>query len=221
MATARQTDVLRHLRRLTCSQPGADVTDAQLVELFVRTRDEDAFAAIVRRHGPMVLAVCRRVLVNDHDAEDAFQATFLVLARKAARLRQRNLVGNWLYGVAYRAALEVKAGRPKEKPVSALPEPEVTDTCPWSELRPILDAELSRLPEDGRVAVVLCDLEGRTRREVARQLGIAESTLSSRLTAARRTLAKRLSRRGIVLSSTGLATALAETASASLPAPLA
>src|SRR5262245_13508985 len=220
MATDRQTDVLRHLRRLTCSQPGAEVTDAQLVELFIATRDEEAFAAIVRRHGPMVLAVCRRVLGNEHDAEDAFQATFLVLARKAARLRHRNLVGNWLYGVAYRAALEIKAGRPKERPVSALPEPEVNDACPWSDLRPVLDAELSRLPATGRTAVVLCDLEGRTRREVARQLGIAESTLSSRLTAARRTLAKRLSRRGIVLSTTALATALSNTASASLPPSL-
>ena len=172
----------------------------------------------------MVLAVCRRVLQHDDDAEDAFQATFLVLARKAASIARRELVGNWLYGVAYRAALETKAARRRrEVQVCAMPESGVVDeSAVWNDLRPVLDQELSRLPEKYRLPVVLCDLEGRTRREVARQLGLPEGTLSGRLTTARRKLAKRLAQRGLALSAGGLAMVLSQkAASAGLPTSLA
>src|SRR5262249_51706510 len=134
------------------------------------------------------------------------------------------LAGNWLYGVAYRAALEVKAARRiREEQVSAMPEPGVVDeSAVWCDLRLVLDQELSRLPEKYRVPVVLCDLEGRTRREVARQLGLPGGTLSGRLTTARRTLARRLARRGLALSDGALAAALSQgAASASLPTWLA
>jgi RNA polymerase sigma factor (sigma-70 family) len=145
----------------------------------------------------MVLAVCRRVLGNAHDAEDAFQAAFLVLVRKAASIRRREVVGSWLYGVAYRTAQKAKAmnarRRVKERQAAARPRPRAV--APAADL----DKELSALPEKYRVAVVLCELEGRPRREVARLLGIAEGTLSSRLATARKMLAKRLSRHGSML----------------------
>jgi RNA polymerase sigma factor (sigma-70 family) len=200
------------------------MTDGQLLECFLTRRDEAAFEALVRRHGPMVLGVCRRVLRNHHDAEDAFQATFLVLARKAASIGQRELVGNWLYGAAYRAALEAKAARRRirERQVSSMPEPEAVAEAPdGSDLRPVLDQELSRLPDKYRVPVVLCDLQGRTRGDVARQLGIPAGTLSGRLTTARRLLARRLARHGFTVAGGALAAALSPgVAAACVPAPL-
>src|SRR5712692_7030336 len=130
MATGQMNEVLRHLRRAAL-QDGSGVSDGQLVECFITRGDEAAFEALVRRHGPMVLGVCRRVLTNPHDAEDAFQATFLVLVRKAASIRQRELVGNWLYGVAYRTALEARAAttrrRTKERQVNPMPEIEARE----------------------------------------------------------------------------------------------
>src|SRR5262245_23237330 len=122
MADGQLSGVLRHLRRATALQDGGR-TDGQLLEAFLARRDEGAFAALVRRHGPMVWGVCRRALANAHDAEDAFQATFLVFVRKAASIRDKELVGNWLYGAAYRAALEAKAAarrRARERQVSAM-----------------------------------------------------------------------------------------------------
>src|SRR5262249_35158038 len=161
-------------------------------------------AALVRRHGPMVLGVCRRMLRNPHDAEDAFRATFLVLVRKANSLGRRDLLGNWLYGTAYRAALEALAARRRvrERQGAIMPEREVSDETEagvWRELRPVLDHELNRLPDKYRLAVVLCDLEGKPRKEVAAHFGIPEGTLSSRLNTARQRLAKRLTRRGVTL----------------------
>jgi RNA polymerase sigma factor (sigma-70 family) len=222
MATGQLSGVLRHLRGAALLQ-GGDLTDGQLLECFLTNRDEVAFEALVRRHGPMVWGVCRRSLHNAHDAEDAFQATFLVLVRKAASIGQRELVGNWLYGTAYRAALETKTARrrTRERQVSAMPEPEAPtpEVCPdW---RPVLDHELSRLPDKYRVPIVLCDLEGGKRRDVARRLGIPEGTLSSRLATARRMLAQRLSRHGLALAGGALAAALSpNTASAGVPRPL-
>ncbi len=217
--------LLRQLRRAALVGDGGGMTDRQLLECFVTRRDEAAFAALVRRHGPMVLGVCRRVLGHAEDAEDAFQAAFLVLARKAASIRQRELLGNWLYGVAYRTALDARAAaiqrRARERQVSAMPEPEaVEETDVWRDLRPLLDRELNRLPDKYRVPIVLCDLEGRTRRDVARQLGIPEGTLSGRLTTARRMLARRLSRHGLALPTGALSGALARGA-ASVPVELA
>src|SRR5262249_49892677 len=160
MATGQLSDVIRHLRRAALRQDGCGMTDGQLFEGFVTRQDETAFEPLVRRHGPMVLDVCRRVLGNHHDAEDAFQASFLVLVRKATSIRQRELVGNWLYGAAYRAALEAKAARrhARERQVHPMPEPVAPPPDLWEDLRPLLDRELSRLPDKYRVPVVLCDL---------------------------------------------------------------
>jgi RNA polymerase sigma factor (sigma-70 family) len=202
------------------------MTDEQLLDSFVARQDETAFEMLVRRHGPMVLGVCRRLLRNQHDAEDAFQATFLVLVRKAAAIRQCDLLGNWLYGVAYRTALDARSTaarrRTREKQVDAMPEPEMPDGSDHGQdLRAFLDQELSRLPDRYRVPVVLCDMHDRKRRDVARQLGIPEGTLSGRLTTARRMLARRLARRGLGLSAAGVTAALASgTASATVPRPL-
>jgi RNA polymerase sigma factor (sigma-70 family) len=216
--------VLRHLRRAALAQGGA-LTDGQLLERFATGRDQDAFAALLRRHGRMVLGVCRRVLGNAHDAEDAFQVTFLVLARKASSLRSRTLLGGWLYGVAYRTALKARTmlarRRAHERAAGARAARETGSQDPWQEFLPLLDQELQRLPEKYRLAVVLCELEGRTRKEVARQLGIPEGTLSSRLAAARKTLARRLARHGDVLLGGCLAALRAGgAASACVPATL-
>jgi RNA polymerase sigma factor (sigma-70 family) len=203
---------------------GGGLSDGQLLGRFVAARDEASFAALVRRHAPMVLGVCRRVLRDFHDAEDAFQATFFVLARKAASVVKRESLGCWLHQVAYHTALEASAvasrRRAAERQVKDMPHPQVApaEAQDW---RPLLDRELSRLPEKYRAAVVLCDLEGRTRKEAARLLGIPEGTLSSRLAAARAMLARRLTGCGLALSGGALASALAPgAASAQVPALL-
>src|SRR5262249_25402458 len=167
MATGFQK-VLEHLQQVS------GLTDGQLLGRFVAQRDEASYAALVRRHGAMVLGVCRRLLHDFHDAEDAFQATFLVLARKAASVVKRESIGSWLYGVAYRTALEARAlqaqRRSRERPMNEMPHPEVAPAAA-QDWRPLLDRELSRLPEIYREAILFCDLEGRTRKEAARQLG--------------------------------------------------
>jgi RNA polymerase sigma factor (sigma-70 family) len=201
-------------------------TDEELLDHFVSQSDGAAFEVLVRRHGPMVLGVCRRLLQHLQDAEDAFQATFLVLVRKAASLGQRELLGNWLYGVAYRTALHARVAamrrRKQEMQVSTMPEPEIRDESQeWRDLRPFLDHELNRLPDKYRIPIVLCDLEGKTRQEAAEQLDIPVGTLSGRLTTARKMLAKRLARHGVVLSGGALLAALFQgAASAAVPAPL-
>jgi RNA polymerase sigma factor (sigma-70 family) len=215
---------LRSVRRAVLSRGGGGLTDGQLLACFLERHDSAAFEGLLRRHGPMVLGVCRRILGDSHDAEDAFQAVFLVFVRKAGSIAPREAVGGWLYGVAYRTALEArnKRGRrrAKEKQVDAMPEPTVEPDDTWRELKPLLDKELNRLPEKFRVPVVLCDLEGLPRRQVARQLGLPEGTLSSRLHTARRTLAQRLSRYGFALSGGALAASMTRRASAAVPAPL-
>jgi RNA polymerase sigma factor (sigma-70 family) len=225
MSTRQWGGVIRQLRKTVLLRDAASLTDGQLLECFLAQREEAAFEALVRRHGSMVLAVCRRVLRDTHDAEDAFQATFLVLVRKAASVQPRELVGNWLYGVAYRTALEARTilarRRARERQVSDMPEQPAPDAAVVDDWRPVLDQELTRLPEKYRSAVVLCDLEGRPRKEVALALRIPEGTLSSRLAMARRMLASRLTRRGVTLSGGALATVLAEsTADAAVSAPL-
>jgi RNA polymerase sigma factor (sigma-70 family) len=224
MATGPMTLVVRHLCNAVLL-PDAQPTDGLLLEAFIARRDEAAFAALVRRHGPMVLGVCRRVLGNVHDAEDAFQAAFLVLARKAASVRPRELVGHWLYGVAFRTALKARAlaarRQARERQVREMPEREAPREEAWSDLQPLLDHELSRLPEKYRVPLVLCELEGKSKREVARHLGLPEGTVSSRLVRARQALRRRLSRRGLTLSAGALAVALSELgAPAAVPGPL-
>src|SRR5262249_8620240 len=175
---------LQPLRRAVRLRDGAGLTDGQLLEDYLSRRDEAALAVLVRRHGPMVWGVCRRVLYHYHDAEDAFQATFLVLLRKAASLASRELLANWLYGVAYHTALKARATAAKrgarERQVTDMPEPDVAPPDPWHDLQPLLDQALSRLPDKYRVPIVLCDLEGKTRKEAARQLGVPEGTVAGR-----------------------------------------
>lgn len=226
LSTEQPNRILQRFCRAVIVQNGGNLTDEQLLECFVSRRDEVAFEALVRRHGPMVLGVCRRVLRNLQDAEDAFQATFLVLVRKATSISQRERLGNWLYGVAYRTALAAKAEnvrrRVREQLVGTMPERElveVADIC--RDLRPLLDRELNCLPDKYRMAIVLCDLEERTRRDVARQLGIPVGTLSGRLTVARAMLARRLACRGLALSVGALIAMLSQNAaSACLPSRL-
>jgi RNA polymerase sigma factor (sigma-70 family) len=196
--------------------------DGQLLERFLSRRDEGAFEALVRRHGPMVWGVCRRVLRTLHDTEDAFQATFLVLARKAASIHPRDAVGNWLYGVAYRTALRARGrnARRQEKERNAVDRSEsyAAPDETWLELLPYLDRELSRLPDKYRLPVVLCDLEGRSRKEVASHLEIPEGTLSSRLATARKQLAGRLRSHGLTLAGGALAALMTRNgASAAVP----
>lgn len=201
------------------------LSDGELLGRFVARRDGAVFEGIIQRHGPMVWGVCRRVLRDHHDAEDAFQATFLVLARKASSVMPREKLGNWLYGVAYRTAMTARAKRAKrqgrEGQVLDMPEPMAVPDDQRHDLAESLDRELSRLPVKYRIPVVLCDLEGRTHREAASQLGWPVGTVSSRLSRARAMLARRLSRSSMTLSGGSLAVLLAqESASASMPTRL-
>src|ERR1700730_5225006 len=159
MPTKALGTFLQHLRRTLICAEGAGPTDGELLERFISRWDEEAFESLVRRHGPMVLGVCRRVLRNEAEAEDAFQATFLVLVRKAASIRPRGMVGNWLYGVAHNTARKAKAmnskRRMKEREAAARPKPEApAEVDP--QLQALLDQELQALPDKYRAPIVLC-----------------------------------------------------------------
>jgi RNA polymerase sigma factor (sigma-70 family) len=225
MASGQLNGVLRYLRRVSARTLG-DRTDGQLLERFAAERDEAAFAALVRRHGPLVWGVCRRVLRHEHDAEDAFQATFLVLVRKADSIGKRASVGSWLYGVAYRVASRARAGSSRRRELHAEP-PDRPDAGPlqelvWRDLRAVLDDEVSRLPERYRAPFVLCYLEGQTTADAAARLGCPQGTVLSRLARARDRLRGRLRRRGVALPAGLLLTAVAaDAASAAMPAALA
>jgi RNA polymerase sigma factor (sigma-70 family) len=214
MAASPLDQFVRQLTRDAFARGEGGPTNGELLGRFVERADEAAFAALVRRHGPMVLGVCRRVLQHVHDADDAFQATFLTLVHRAAALRQRDLVANWLYGVAYRTALEARTRRArrrtKERSLVEIADPAPRPADGASELRPLLDRELSRLPAKYRMPLVLCYLEGQSRTHAARSLRIPEGTLSSRLATARKLLAARLGRRGLTICGAALAVALAE-----------
>jgi RNA polymerase sigma factor (sigma-70 family) len=212
MIASQASQVFHCIRTLALHQHDG-ATDGNLLDLYVRQKDKAAFEALVRRHGPMVLGVCRRILGNRHDAEDAFQATFLVLVRKAASIRPAGMVGNWLYGVAQRTALEARrsAAKRRVKEAQVAPRTETPDDT-LAHLRPLLDQELERLADKYRAVLLLCDLEGRTRKEAAQQLGLPEGTIASRQARARAILAKRLTRQGGTLSSGALAAALAQEA---------
>jgi len=223
MASAQLGACLRRIRRLLGSRTAAGHGDGQLLDRFVHAQDQAAFTALVERHGPMVLGVCRRVLHDEHDAEDVFQATFLVLVRKARALNQYGSLGNWLHGVAYRLALHTRADiarrRIRERQVAEVPECSAANRD-WQELSGELDAELERLPFKYRAPVVLCYLEGKTNTEAAEELSWPVGTVKIRLARARELLRGRLSRRGLTLSAGLLAPTLAERASAAVPAAL-
>jgi len=209
MPTGPANRFMPTLRRAVLAGTANERSDGQLLGAFIADRDADAFAGLVRRHGPMVLGVCRRVTGDFTTADDAFQAVFLVLARRAAAIKPREQVGNWLYGVAYRTAIKARMvqarRRSREKQVDVMPEPPVSPPELWSDLQPLIDEELARLPDKLRFPIVLCDLEGRPQREVAKQLSLPLATLASRLAAARRSLAQRLTNRGVTLSGGALA----------------
>jgi RNA polymerase sigma factor (sigma-70 family) len=186
---------------------GGAASDSELLERFRLYREEAAFAALVHRHGPMVLGVCRRVLRDPHESEDAFQATFLVLVRKAQAVARPELLGNWLYGVALRTAKEARtrAARRRTREQQAMTMPREQTQAEPHELWPIVDEEINRLPARLRVPLVLCELEGVGRQEAARRLGCPQGTLSSRLARARSALRGKLLRRGVALSAGTLA----------------
>jgi RNA polymerase sigma factor (sigma-70 family) len=179
----------------------ADQSDRQLVEQFLAGRCEAVFEAILRRHGAMVYRVCWRVLQHHQDAEDAFQATFLVLAQRLRTVRKHASLASWLHGVAHRVALRAKAGaatRRRHEAQASECQPMPPDDVSWGEVRAVLDAELAALPEKWRLPLVLCYLEGRTQDEASAQLGWSARTLRRRLEEARTGLGRRLSRRGVV-----------------------
>jgi C-terminal peptidase prc len=223
MAMSELTTVLRHLRQVA-GGPAAR-TDGQLLEAFAARTDQAAFEEIVRRHGPMVLGVCRRILGDAHDAEDAFQAAFLVLVRNAPRIRKREAVGCWLHGVACRTAAHARTARARrrahERKVAAVSVPEPSTSAGWDDLRPVLDEEVNALPQRYRAPVVLCYLEGLTYEEAAARLGCPLGTVAVRLARARDRLRARLAHRGVTLSAGLVAAVLSErVVSAALPAAL-
>ncbi len=218
-------DVLKSLGMLFGIGTTAGLTEAQLLERFLTGRDEAAFEGLVSLHGPMVLGICRRLLRDPRDVEDAFQATFLILVRKAGALRDRELLGNWLYGVAYRVAARARVNasrrRSREGPRAEEPVIEPMSELDQHELCSVLDEEIIRLPEKYRRAVVLCYLEGWTHEEAACRLGCPVGTVKSRLYGARERLRVRLTRRGLAPSAVlSGATLSADAVSAAVPARL-
>ncbi|SRR5579883_1535360 len=195
--------VLEHLRKWASSEGGA-LSDAELLARFSAGREEAAFAALMRRHGRMVWGVCRHVLGHEQDAEDAFQATFLVLVRKASSIRKGTAIASWLHATAYHIATRTKRNaairRARESKGETMPPAEPSSESAWREVLTILDEEVQRLSERQRAAFVLCSLEGKSLAEAARQLGWREGTLSGTLTRAREQLRRRLARRGVTLT---------------------
>jgi RNA polymerase sigma factor (sigma-70 family) len=222
MAAAPPDTVLRYLRGLAVAGQARHLSDAHLLRRFVEHREEDVFAALVERHGRLVWAVCRHVLGDDHDADDAFQATFVILAHKADSLRDGAALAGWLQATAYRVALRAKrdAGirRRHERRGHLMPAEKAIPESVLREALALLDEEVEKLPARQRAAFVLCCLEGMSLAEAAQQLGWKEGTVSGTLSRARQRLRQRLTRRGVTLSS--VLTALALSGAAALPAGL-
>jgi RNA polymerase sigma factor (sigma-70 family) len=212
---------LRCLRSKLAAQHCSEDSDEQLLLDFTARRDECAFAVLVRRHGPMVLHVCRRVLGHEQDAEDAFQATFLVLAQSASMLRKKSALVGFLHGTAYRVALSAKRAaarrRKHERQTPSRPSVNPAEEMLWREARALLDEEIARLPEKYRSVFVLCCLENMNQAEASRRLGLKERTVSSRLAVARKRLAQRLARRGVELTALLAASGLAAPAASAVP----
>jgi TIGR03009 family protein len=220
MPATSMNDVVRNLRRAVLQGEDAQSSDGQLLERFISRKDATAFAAIVERHGPMVWGVCRRMLANYHEAEDAFQATFLILVRRAAAIVPRSMLGNWLYGVAQQTARKARAMSARrqvhERQVTPMLEAAAAPAANC-DLQEALDCALAALPDVYRVTIVVCDLEGKTRREAAQQLGWPEGTVASRLARARALLAARLARHGVAVAGTAISALLAQQSAAAAP----
>jgi RNA polymerase sigma factor (sigma-70 family) len=225
VANAPLNTVLRHIFRRAGAPPPEQASDADLLDRFVRRGEQDAFALLLHRHAGMVLHVGRRVLHHEQDAEDVFQATFLLLARKAAAIRKRASVASWLYGVAYHLALKARAQdqrrRAREQKAVDMPKPAAGCAAAWRELQEVLHDELHRLPAKYQAPLVLCYLEGKTHEEAARLLGWPLGTVRGRVARARDRLRDRLARRGLALSAALFGTVLAAGgAGAGVPARL-
>ncbi len=210
MSAGRMEETQRLLEALLQERQLADLPDSQLLERFVRQRDEEAFAVLLQRHGPMVLGVCRCVLRHTEDAEDAFQATFLVLACKARQIRRPDSLASWLYGTAYRVALKARTRAARRQAVERTraqmqPHPPGPGPEEQGAVGDWLHLELSRLPERDRQVLVLCYLEGRTQEQTARALGCPAGSISRHLQRACELLRERLTSRGVVLSVPALA----------------
>lgn len=226
MVRGQSNSVIQYLYRLAGKPAGGDRSDADLLRRFSLHNDQYAFAAIVEKHGSMVWGVCRRVLRNVQDAEDAFQATFFVLVRKAGSLRQPDSLASWLYGVAYRTAIKARAiaaqRRFHETQAMSIQASRSGQEPIGADLKELLDEEVNRLPAKYRQPFILCYLTGKTNEEAARELSCAPGTIFSRLSRAREMLRSRLTRRGIFLSAAGLATAMSEAVGqAAVPSALA
>jgi RNA polymerase sigma factor (sigma-70 family) len=216
MAEGKLRDTFRRVRALEQARALRGQGDAALLERFVAGHDEAAFEVLVQRHGPMVLGACRRILADGHDAEDAFQATFLILARRAGTIRNPGAVGAWLHAVARQVAGRARKARGQRNRAQVLTGRGLGQAAEadggagdveWRELRPVLDEELGRLPEKYRAPVVLCYLEDRSNTEAAEQLGWPVGTVKGRLARARALLQTRLARRGVALGGGLLVTA--------------
>ncbi len=209
MAHAALVALLRSLRRLSDTSYVTEATDSHLLWCYITRGEEAAFEALLHRHAALVWGVCRRLLGDEHDAEDAFQAAFLVLVRKAGSLRTRESLANWLHAVAYRVALKARVTAMRRRLYEAQAQPPASSdplaVVEGRDLRLVLDEELDRLPEKYRAPLVLCYLEGKTYAEAARQLGWKDGTVCSRLARARELLRCRLLRRGLTLSGMVLA----------------
>jgi RNA polymerase sigma factor (sigma-70 family) len=209
-----QLQPLIHRLMHTVGRDGGQLSDAQLLERFVRAKDEAAFESLLWRHGPMVLGLCRRMLRHRHDAEDAFQAVFLVFFRKADSISRRGCVASWLYKVAYRLAVKARARSASraddDSLIESLPAPEGPDALLAADRRAALDDALSRLPEKYRVPLVLHYLEGKTVAQAAQEIGCPPGTVSGRLNRARELLRRRLARRGVVLAGAAVPAVLAQ-----------
>jgi RNA polymerase sigma factor (sigma-70 family) len=219
MANQQLASLVYQLRRSARHEENAE-SDGHLLGRFLAQKDHLAFATLLERHGPMVLGVCQRVLDHTHDAEDAFQATFLILARKASSIQRHPSVGSWLHGVALRVARRIRANRSRRQPeCKELPMSgeNPANEAARRELRALIDEELGRLPEKYRVPIVLCYLEGRTNAQAAQELGWSRGVIAGRLARARDLLRTRLARRGLGLSSGLLAVALSEEVAGAAP----
>jgi RNA polymerase sigma factor (sigma-70 family) len=219
MSEGQRSTLLAYLRRLVGAAENDD-SDAELLERFAAQQNETAFEALLHRHGPLVWNVCRRTLADEHAAEDAFQATFLVLVRKARSVSKKASIRSWLHGVALRVALrarqqeQLRRCRERETPTRHLGE------ASWQDVRPILDEEIQRLPEKYRLPIILCYLEGHTNEEAARVLNCPRGTIAMRLARARERLRSRLIRRGVTLSAGTLTAWLTDNAMSATMSPL-
>jgi RNA polymerase sigma factor (sigma-70 family) len=225
MSSAQVSAVLGHIRKLASAQEDHERPDDELLQRFAAHQDEAAFAALLRRHGPMVLSVCRSVLHHVQDAEDAFQAAFLLLAQKAGSIHRREAVSGWLYRVAYHLAVRAQANaarrRVHERRAVAMPSADPVLDMSLREVRGVLFAELENLPEQYRAPLVLCALEEKSREEAARLLGWSPNAVKGKLERGRELLRARLRRRGLELPAGLCAGALALNAESGLSAPLA